>query len=309
MKKALRFALIFSGVLAGLMGIVYLLAWKSPPYYVLSSAFKAQDSNSIVSFKNYSTGHISPFVISSDNYIIFGAEHTRDRNHKEIEMIEKCWKQLKPTVALVEGRLGFLFPGLMNPVETLGEGGKVKALAHKCGVPVFNWDLSKEVLAKELRSRFSPEQIALAQILNPYFGQVRFAKPASPEDFVQEYLKRAKYSDQEKNIASVSDIDRVWKKYFAHDKDWRVTSDEIALPGYLNEMMEYANDLRNRQLVAAVKELVKRGERVFVVCGSSHAFCVAPAFHNLDTQRSVKESWPFTPMLVDRVVVSGKRRS
>jgi hypothetical protein len=261
-----------------------------------------------VPFKNYSTGHVSPFVLSSDNYVIFGAEHTRDPKHKEIEMIENSWKRLKPTVALVEGRLGFLFPGLMNPVEKLGEGGKVKALAHKCGVPVFNWDLSKEELAKALRSKYSAEQIALAQILNPYFGQVRFSRPESPEDFVQEFLKRAKYSGQEKNIATVADVDRVWKKYFANEKDWRETSDEIALPGYLSEMMSYTNDLRNHQLVAAVKELVRRGERVFVVCGSSHAICVAPAFHNLDTQQSVKESWPFTPMLVDRVIFTGRKK-
>jgi hypothetical protein len=30
-------------------------------------------------------------------------------------------------------------------------------------------------------------------------------------------------------------------------------------------------------LVAAIKELTAKGERVFVISGSSHAVCVAPA--------------------------------
>jgi hypothetical protein len=307
MKKAFRIITVSLAGLVTLMVVVYLVVWKSPPYYEVSMKYDSKDS--VIPFKNYSTDHASPFIISSDKYVIFGAEHTRDCNHKEIEMIENEWNRLKPTIALVEGRLGFLLPGFMDPVENLGEGGKVKALAHRKGIPVLNWDLSKEVLAIELQSKFSPEQIALAQILNPYFGQVRFDKPESPENFVQEFLKRAKYSGQEKNFATVADVDRVWKKYFAGQKDWRETSDEIALPGYLSEMMSSSNDLRNRQLVAAVKELVKKGERVFVVCGSSHAVCVAPAFQHLDTQQTFKASWPFRPMLVERIIFSGKRKS
>ncbi len=307
MKKPFRFILVFLVVLICLMGTVYLLAWKSPPYYRVSTAYNSQDS--IVPFEDYSLEHARPFIISSDRNVIFGAQHTRDAKHKEIGMIESIWNQLKPTVALVEGRLGFLVPGLMNPVEKLGEGGKVKALAHKRGIPVFNWDLSKEELAKELQKKFNPEQIALAQILNPYFGQVRFSKPGSPENFVQEYLKRAKYSGQERNFNTVADIDRVWKKYFANDKDWRVTSDEIAQPGYLNEMMTFSNDLRNRQLVAAVKELIKKGERVFLVCGSSHAVCVSPSFRNIEVQQSFKESWLFRPTLVGKIIYSRNKRT
>jgi hypothetical protein len=82
----------------------------------------------------------------------------------------------------------------------------------------------------------------------------------------------------EDSIKTVADVDRAWKKYFPAGPDWREVSDEYELPGYLATLMATSNDIRNRQLVAAVKELTKKGERVFVVCGSSHAYCVAPSF-------------------------------
>ena len=42
-------------------------------------------------------------------------------------------------------------------------------------------------------------------------------------------------------------------------------------------MAAVTNDLRNRQLVAAVVGLRSKGEIVFVLCGSSHAACILPA--------------------------------
>ncbi|MNY57823.1 hypothetical protein D3C86_1940850 [compost metagenome] len=81
----------------------------------------------------------------------------------------------------------------------------------------------------------------------------------------------------EDSIKSVQDIDKVWKKYFS-TIDWRNVSDETTLPGYLNDMLAVTNDLRNQQLISVVNELVSKGERVFLICGSSHAYCVGPAF-------------------------------
>jgi hypothetical protein len=278
MKKLKRVLLSALVTTLCLVGIIYIIAWRSPKYYECATPFSNRDS--IIAFKDYGqvANHARPFIIQKSNLVLFGTSHTRDPKNKEIPMIEEKWQELKPTIALVEGRLGFLLPGLMNPVKTLGEGGKVKALAAKSGIPVYNWDLSKESLAASLLKRFTAEQIALAQILNPYFGHLRFGKPASPDNFIEEYIKRAAYVGLQDSIKTVTDIDRLWKKHFPYEKDWRDTSDEYALPGYLNEMMAASNDLRNQYLVTVVKELQAKGERVFVTCGSSHAVCVAPSF-------------------------------
>jgi hypothetical protein len=273
MKKVLKLTAYIAGIIVITLGVVFLIAWKSPKYYTLQ---QTHQSYAYTPFKDYNSEHPRPMIVERGKALVFGAQHTKDPKHQEIAMIEEKWKAFKPTVALVEGRLGFLLPGVMDPVENLGEGGKVKELASKDDVPLYNWDLSKEELAKQMQSRFSREQIAIAQILNPYFGTMRHGKPASPETFIEEYLKRASYVGLQDSIKTTADVDRIWKKYFPQ-KDWRDVTDEYGLPGYLADMMTFTNDLRNQQLVAAIKELTAKGERVFVICGSSHAACVAPA--------------------------------
>jgi len=273
MKKLLKLTAWIAGIVILTLGLIFLIAWKSPKYYTLQQQHQPY---SYIPFKDYNGEHPRPFIVEKGNALIFGAQHTRDPKHAEIAIIEQKWNAFKPTVALVEGRLGFLLPGVMDPVEELGEGGKVKELAHRDDVPLYNWDLSKEELAKQMQGKFSREQIAIAQILNPYFGNMRHGKPASPETYIEEYLKRAAYVGLQDSIKIAQDVDRIWKRYFP-TKDWRDVTDEYGLPGYLGDMMTIGNDLRNQQLVAAIKELTAKGERVFVICGSSHAVCVAPA--------------------------------
>ncbi len=261
-------------------GIIYLVSWKSPQYYTPSTEYNP-NTDSIIPFENYSKliNHPRPYIVAEkDKYTIFGSAHTRDPKYFEIELIEKEWKKLKPTVALVEGRLGFLIPGIMDPVKHLGEGGKVKSLAKKDNVPVYNWDLPKEKLATSLLIKFNAEQIALSQILNPYFGELKYGKPDLPEKYVEKYLKRASYVGQENNIKTVKDIDSLWEKYFPPGENWRNINDQNGLPGFLDDIAVFTNDLRNQQLVVTIKELLAKGKKVFVICGSSHAVCVSTAF-------------------------------
>lgn len=263
-----------------LLVLIYIIAWKSPAYYIVSNGNIAA-SDSIISFKDYSNiiDHPRPYIINYKNVLtVFGAEHTRDPNHIEIPLIEEEWNKLKPTVALVEGRLDFHLPLIMNPVENLGEGGKVKELSSKAGIPIYNWDLSKEDLAKRLVKYFKPEQIAIAQILSPYFGELRHGRPSDPEKYIEEYIDRAKYVGEEKNIRTAEDVDKIWKKYFQPEIDWRNVDDQFGLPGFLEEIATRTNDLRNHHLVNVIHDLFQKGERVFVICGSSHAACIAPAF-------------------------------
>jgi hypothetical protein len=273
MKKAFKFLGWLLLIIILLGGAVFLIAWKSPKYYIA----KNHGNYTYLAFEDYKAEHPKPYIIEQKNLVIFGAEHTRNPKDSQIRLIKDKWERLQPTIALVEGRLGFLLPMFMNPVENLGEGGKVKELANRDDIPLYNWDLSKEELANRMQQKFSKEQIALAQILNPYFSNLRFGKPSDPESFVEPYLKRAANVGMEAEFKTVTDVDRIWKKYFP-TADWRNVSDEYGLPGYLAEMMAVGNDLRNQQLIDVVKELTAQGERVFVICGSSHAFCVSPAF-------------------------------
>jgi hypothetical protein len=272
MKRVFKILGLMAALAVLVCGTIFAVAWKSPKYYIVKDY---QTAGPYLPFSQYQVNHPKPFVVEEKGVLIFGAEHTRDPKDPQIRSIGAAWRHFQPTVALVEGRLGFLLPRLMDPVKELGEGGKVKALAERDGVPLYNWDLSKEELARGLQGRFTAEQIALYQVLLPYFGNLRWGKPADPAAYLQ--LDRAAYVGLQDSLKSEEDLDRLWKKHFPAT-DWRDVSDERPLPGFLADIMSATNDLRNQQLIAAVRELTARGERVFVVCGSSHAVCVAPAF-------------------------------
>lgn len=104
MKKVLKLTAWFAGILVATLGLIFLISWKSPKYYTLQSSHQPY---AYTPFKNYSLDHPRPFIVQTNSAVIFGAQHTKDPNHKEIPMIEAKWEELKPTVALVEGRLGF----------------------------------------------------------------------------------------------------------------------------------------------------------------------------------------------------------
>ncbi|UQA59183.1 hypothetical protein [Polyangium aurulentum] len=264
-------------VLAAALAIFWFWAWRSPPYHLDVPA--AEATSRIVPFARYGEieNHARPYVVDAGSIVVFGATHTRDPADPQLATLESAFEKLAPTVVLVEGRLGFLLPGIMDPVVHHGEGGKANALARAAGARVYNWDLPKDVLARRLVEKFTQEQVSLYVVLLPYFSKLRFGKPASPDDFVAEFLHRAAIPELGGAIRSVADIDRVWQRDFPGKPDWRDTSDEYGLPGYLGAMMAASNDARNEHLVRLLLHLRGQGERVLAVTGSSHAACVEPA--------------------------------
>jgi hypothetical protein len=66
-------------------------------------------------------------------------------------------------------------------------------------------------------------------------------------------------------------IDAMWARDFPNEKDWREISDEWGLPGYLADIASDANLARDEHLGEVIVHLVRQGERVFVITGSSHA--------------------------------------
>jgi hypothetical protein len=74
-------------------------------------------------------------------------------------------------------------------------------------------------------------------------------------------------------ISDVKEVDSIWKKDFPNQKDWRETSDEFGWPpGYLSDIFNDCNLLRDNYLCNALLQEVKKGKHVFVTMGSSHAY-------------------------------------
>jgi hypothetical protein len=144
-------------------------------------------------------------------------------------------------------------------------------------VRTYTWEVPWERTAADAARTYPPERVALYFVLRPYFAQVRQARPASPERFVAEYLHRAEIPALAGSIRTVADIDRIWRRDFAGQPDWRDVADGSPLAGYLNDIAVDVDIARNRHLVRVVHALRAKGERVFVICGASHAVQIEPA--------------------------------
>jgi hypothetical protein len=264
------------------VGALWLVAWRSPPFY---DAPKVDYPAAILTMEQYdsvSQCHPRPYVVRASSAtggtVLFGASHTRNPDDPQLATLRREWAAFRPTVALVEGRLGFLLPSVSDPVEAFGEMGAAASLAKTDGIRLYSWEPRREVEIARMLERFPAEQVALFYVLRPYFSQIRFGRPENPEGFVEEYRKtRTAYPGLEGTLPSVATIDSLWTRDFSGLADWRETSDEYGLPGYLADLSSHSNALRDEHLAGIILDLVRRGERVFAVAGSSHAVKLEPA--------------------------------
>ncbi len=271
---------------------LFYFAWRSPDYFEgLAGCNFAMPPIRMTEYDSVLQIHPRPFIIDINasqknpkwgKVLFYGASHTRDPKDKQIADIEKRWDSFDPNVCLVEGRLGFLIPGLMDPVEKYGEMGFVYKLARRDGVEDFTWE---EPLNNEITSvlrKFKPEQAAMFYILRPYFSNIRFGKPENPDEYVKGFIeKRTQHPALQNTIKTVGDIDAIWNREFRGVdkngnaiKDWRETSDEYGLPLWLGDVSAESNFVRNEYLACLIITLVKQGKRVFVIGGSSHPVCI-----------------------------------
>ena len=270
--------------IVGLVGLIWLVAWRSPPFYRAPAARLPVPILTMAQYDSLSETHARPYLVRAENgsgaLLLFGASHTRDPADPQLVRLSREWAAFHPTTALVEGRLGFLFPHLMDPVESYGEMGAVAALARAAGVPLHTWEPEREWEVARMLDSFPAQRVALFYVLRPYFSQLRFGRPADPDGFVEEFRrKRTRYPGLEGTLPSMAAIDSVWTRDFAGLPDWRETSDAYGLPGYLDQLSARSNAIRDEHLAAVLLDLVRRGKRVFAVAGSSHAVKLDAALH------------------------------
>ncbi|MBF8248531.1 MAG: hypothetical protein HW374_1331 [Bacteroidetes bacterium] len=220
--------------------------------------------------------HARPYVVefhgSTGAILLFGAEHTKDPANPQIQQIRESWKTFKPTVALVEGRMGFLFRWFMDPIREFGESGLVLDLAKDSGIDFYTWEPSFEKEIEFQLQRFPAKRVALFYVIRPYASNYRHGKPDDLDEFLEEYRsKRTKYPGLEGTLPSIGTIDSMWRTDFPESKDWRDLSDMYGYPGYLQEIFVESNSFRDEHFARSILDLVNKGQRVFAVCGSSHA--------------------------------------
>lgn len=276
--------LLFAAAFAILMltGVI----WRSPAYYQVDKIQNLEKP--VMSMDKYreSGGHVRPYIYhlkdQKGEVYVLGIDHTKDPDNPQIDSIDRIWKEFQPDVLLIEGRLGFLFSWVQDPVKNYGESGKAVSLAKGDDVEVYTWEPHKQDEINLMLRNYSPEKVAFFYSLRPYLSNYRFGKPANPDEKMESYIKSRTDQDGIRGkIKSVTQIDSMWTADFPAEKDWRDSSDQYGWPkGYLSEMAAYSNEIRNLHQCSVILELVEKGNKVLVVMGSSHAFRIEEALRN-----------------------------
>ena len=273
---------------------VFLLLWGLFAAWLLGTAwyevprYQPSDRPSAVSrimtsdqYAQVVDTHPRPYVyqrsIAPGAVLIFGATHTKNPDDNQFATMRRRWNDFRPTLLLVESDLGMLFPAFMDPVTTFGEVGFAHALAREHHVETLSWEPTDEtLLLSVIEQGFSKEAVALRWVLTPYFSNLRHGRPDHPERLVQDTLgDKANVAPIRGTITSIDDVRSQWTRLFPDGPAWQDVSDEFGLPGELGDMD--FNKARDEHLVACLAEFVGKGERVFVVSGSSHAVKIEPA--------------------------------
>src|SRR5262245_4146884 len=125
MRKALLWTVVSVLTAAAVLALLtFTYFWRSPGYYAQALAVSPAEQR-IIPMVQYSEEHRRPYAYRQGDVVIFGAEHKPASVDQQLREIDEMWRDLRPTVALVEGRLGFLAPGFMDPVKHYGESGHV----------------------------------------------------------------------------------------------------------------------------------------------------------------------------------------
>lgn len=263
--------------------------WTSPSQYrVTNPEFIGVPVMDMDAYDTISETHRRPYwyTVESESskgkVFVVGVDHTKDIDHAHLDTLVNVWSKAEPSVALVEGRLGFLFTWFQNPVNKYGESGLVSKIAKSEGVKLYTWEPTKQDEIFLLLKDFTPEQIATFHSFRPYFSNMRHGKPANPEAKLQEYLESRTDNDALRNVfTSWKELDSIWRKDFP-EIEWRNHSDRYGWPkGYLSEMANASNLLRDYHLVQTINELVNKGEVVFACVGVSHAPRIEATLKNL----------------------------
>ena len=276
MKKILYVLAIF--ILGLILLFVFDIIWKSPSYYKTekTQVLETPIMDMTVYMDSLINIHRRPYIFTVESpkggkVIILGVEHINDPSNAQFDSIKHFWGLNKPTVALVEGKLGFYMKWLHNPIELYGESGLTAELAKSNGADLYTWEPSREDEIDLLIKKYPAQKLAMFYSLRPFFGIPVEERASNPEDKLQDLIvERTDKKHLKNTLKSWKDIDSIWQRDFP-DSDWKTFNSGYGYPGYFHDIWNSSNLARDEHMVNIIIELVQKGETVFVTMGSSHA--------------------------------------
>jgi hypothetical protein len=287
-------------ILAGLLGLWLLaaislgIAWLTHGWSRLDPLPAPTPEVVLAPFRPYVehasvlAGSDFPYVIHIENVpgaiLFFGSRHTRDPGHPQIAHIRKSWEEFEPTIALCESRLGLYVGGLSAGVRMFGEVGAPYALARRDDIPVFTLEPSWDDEVDAMLRHFDREEVAAFYFLRAFMSERGGYSGPAVESLARELLaKRVSLPGLEDAFESLAQFDDWWMSGTGRTLgDWRTMPEEAMWPTetgetVLNDLALTSNRARDEHVTRLLIDLARSGERVFVVCGGSHALTIEPA--------------------------------
>jgi len=287
-KWARRSALALAGVALALGCIVWRWGWWAPPEYtpgMVPRAAVAIDT-SIHDPRVSRLGKDDAYILhietqradsKSGALLFFGSLHTKDTAHPQMSALSRAWEEFHPTVALVEGRMGFFVGTATQGVGVFGEGAAVYARAEDAGIPIYTLEPPLAVEVEALGAIGDRTQVGLFRVLSGYMS-ARRGGPVS--DFKIGRLLSKRAAPLTDALPTIAALDAEFARLVPEYDGWRDMPEEAMWPGrtdtWLNLMATRGNEVRDEHFVRVMLDLVERGERVLAIAGRSHTVVLEP---------------------------------
>jgi hypothetical protein len=219
--------------------------------------------------------HAQPYVLEIDAgagaLLYFGSSHTTNPADAQIDSIRRLWNAFRPTLALAEARKSGR-RSVDGAIRTFGESAAPVFLAKEAGIPVYTLEPPLELEIATMLREWSRERLLIFYVLRSYTAR---AVARRSDGQARELIRdRGKWPGLEGTMRSVADMDSIWRREMPDGPDWRTLPWESTWPNrndtWLNALSAGLNRVRDQYMLAVIADLVRKGERVFAVVGSSH---------------------------------------
>lgn len=231
------------------------------------------------------TPYILELPTNKGGLLYYGSLHKVDPRHPQFVDIERRWKKFKPTMVLSEGGIWPLEDSRKKAICRHGEGGLMRFLAAKNGIPIQSIDPPRKIEVIHLSRFFTPDKIKLYYILRQAVINRNMKKDMNNVNYVNCLLGELSKLDRFKgNPSTYDEFELTARKLFPNLKDWRsIPCSHFYSNGpenFLAKIHLKVNEFRDNYMLKILLNELKKGKRVFAVVGRSHVVKQEPVLRS-----------------------------
>jgi hypothetical protein len=217
--------------------------------------------------------------------LFIGTNHTFDPADPQIAGVEALYKAFEPTLVLIEGGDWPVAESKPLAIRKYSELGFTQYLAANTKTKTLSADapLSEAIAAGLKRHSAVDTKLYFALRLVPQWTNQQNDK--SVEENMAQYLASAKFNAYFPPNTQPNNLDELVQQLANRIptlKDWKSVKANMAFDGGSQSMLKEVdftvNTFRNNYFTEQILAGLRKGERVFIIAGSTHLAKIAPLF-------------------------------